>query len=60
MLIKGLDWKIILEKFSYDDKRLLEQAVTGESFRPHNIILDERKISPDLYTRLKKSLGISS
>jgi hypothetical protein len=58
MLIKGLHWKTALEKFSYEDKRFLECAVTGESFHPHNIILDERKLSPELFKRLNDSLGI--
>lgn len=58
MLIKGLHWKTALDKFPYVDRLILEAAVTGESFHPHNIILDERKLSPELFKRLNESLGI--
>ena len=58
MVIRGIHWYVVLEKITKEEVRHLDDAITGESFRPHQIIIDERKLSPELLTKVKNALGI--
>lgn len=58
MMIRGIHWYVVLEKLTREEKIHLDNSITAEAFRPHNIIIDERKLSPELLSKVKNALGI--
>lgn len=58
MMIRGAYWFIVIDKVTEEERRHLDDAITAEAFRPHNIIIDERKLSPDLLAKVNTILGI--
>jgi hypothetical protein len=60
MMVKGMDWQIIRFRFSREEWKHLNEAITAEAHKPRGIILDERKLDPALLTKLKNELNIKS
>jgi hypothetical protein len=60
MMVRGIDWQIIRFKFTIEEWTHLNEAITAEGFKPRGVILDERKLDPELLNKLKNALNIKS
>lgn len=60
MLLRNVHWNSIRDRFSDNEKEIINSAIMGAAICPKGVILDEDILGPELLAKLKSALCIKS
>lgn len=56
--ISGAHWKTIRHRYSEEEKVEMDKGIIAVSYDPYEFLFDPDLISIEMFTKMKKSLGI--